>query len=74
MRLCVDRRLLHRSVALGFHELEAVSADAPVILRDGRRRRLSVPLDKKGVILPGADDIRAGPRQVRRPFAFAPNP
>jgi hypothetical protein len=46
MRLCVDRRLLHQSVALGFRELEAVSADAPGVLREGCRRRLSVPLDK----------------------------
>ena len=46
MRLCVDRRLLHRSIALGFREMEAVSAGAPVALRDGRRLHFWVPVDK----------------------------
>ena len=74
MCLCVARRLLHRSVALGFQELEAVSADAPVVLRNGCRRRLSVPLDKKGGISPGADVIRAGPAESAVPLPSPPTP
>jgi hypothetical protein len=72
MRLFVDRRLLHRSVALGFRELEAVSADAPVVLRDGRRLHLWVPLDKKGALAPGADVICVGPTESAGPIPSPP--
>jgi hypothetical protein len=61
MLLHIDRRLLHRAVALGFRELEAVDADTPVVVRDRRRTFLWVPLDKKNAIPPGADVIRVGP-------------
>ncbi len=59
--LCIDRRHLHRSITLGFRELQAVSADAPVVLRDDRRTYLWVPFDKKKALPPGADVIRVGP-------------
>jgi hypothetical protein len=74
MRLCVDRRLLHRSIALGFRELEAVSADSPVVFRDGRRMHLWVPLDKKGAIPPGADVIRVGSTESAVPLPSPPTP
>jgi len=65
---------MQQSVALGFRGMEAVSAGAPVALRDGCRRRLSVPLDKKGVISPGADVIRAGPTESALPLPSPPTP
>jgi hypothetical protein len=74
MRLCVDRRLLHRSIALGFRELEAASADTPVVLREGRRMHLWVPLDKKGAIAPGADVIRVGSTESAVPLPSPPIP
>ncbi len=61
MLLHIDRRLLHRAVALGFRELEAVDAETPVVFRQQRRTFLWVPLDKKNAIPPGADVIRVGP-------------
>ena len=74
MRLCVDRRLLHRSVALGFHELEAVSADAPVGFPDGRRLYLWGLLADKRAIPPGPDVIRAGPAESAVPLPSPPTP
>jgi hypothetical protein len=49
-----------------------VSADAPVVLRDGRRIHLWVPLDKKGAIPPGADVIRVGPTESAVPMPSPP--
>jgi hypothetical protein len=61
MLLHLDRRLLHRAVAMGFRELEAVDADTPVMFRDRRRTFLWVLLDKKNAIPAGADVIRVDP-------------
>jgi hypothetical protein len=61
VRLCTPRRLLHRALTLGFRELVVVSADAPLVCRDGRRTYVWMPLDQKGAIPPGADVFRVGP-------------
>src|ERR1700722_6549049 len=74
MRLCVDRRLLHRSIALGFRELEAASADAPGVFRGGPRLHLWVPLDKKGAIPPGADVIHVGSTESAVALRSPPTP
>ena len=63
----VDRRLLHRSVALGFREVRAASADAPVVFHQRRRVYMGVPLDPRGAIPPGADIIRIGPTGAAAP-------
>ena len=65
VRLCTGRGYLHRAVTLGFRELEAVAADAPLVWRQGRRLYLWVPLDKKAAIPPGADVLRVGAGEAR---------
>ena len=74
LRLHIDRRLLHRSIVLGFRELQIVSADAPVVLRDDRRLYLWVPFDKKNALPPGADVIRVDPTDGAAPTPSPPSP
>jgi hypothetical protein len=72
-RLCVsaslrDRRLLLRSVALGFREMEAVSAGAPVALRDGRRLHFGFASTKRARSRPAWTPIALGRPSPSLPY------
>ncbi len=69
-RVCVNRRLLHRALTLGFREVQVMSPEAPLVCRDGRRTYVWMPLDKKGAVAPDAGAIRIGPGE---PLAPAPS-
>jgi hypothetical protein len=61
VRLCTDRRYVLRAVQLGFAEIEVTGPDRPVTCRDTTRAFVWMPLDKAGVIPPGADAVRVTP-------------
>ena len=74
VRLCTQRRLLHRMLTLGFRELVVASPDVPLVCRDERRTYLWMPLDKKLALPPGADVLRIGPGESLAPIASARPP
>ena len=67
IRLATDRRLLARAARLGFRELEARAADAPVVCRDGRRVYLWQPLGPDAAIGPDPDATAAHPDVTHHP-------
>jgi hypothetical protein len=69
LRLCTDRRFLHRALSLGFHEIGASDPEKPLVCRDPRRVYLWMTLDPRDVVLPVAGAVRRTPDDVSEPYS-----
>jgi hypothetical protein len=57
-RLCMNRGYLARALVLGFREVVAARAGAPLVCRDGPRTYVWMTLDARAAVPPGPDDVR----------------
>ncbi len=60
VRLVSRRDLLARALALGFREIQVVSAKAPIVCRDEKRTFVWMTLENTGALAPSADAVRIG--------------
>lgn len=57
VRVALNRHFLARAIQLGLHEIHVVSAEAPLLFQDEKRKFVIMPLSKDNAIPPAADAV-----------------
>lgn len=56
-RIALNRHFLARAMQLGLHDIHVVSAEAPLLFQDEKRKFVIMPLGKDSAIPPSADAV-----------------